>query len=114
MSKLILLILLICFSSCAFAQHSVSLSWGASPDAVTNPSLTYNVYRASGVCPTSGFTKIASAVNALNYSDASVEAGAYCYYVTADLNGVESIPSNLVVAAILPLPPGSLVVTSAK
>lgn len=116
-SKLAFALLLMLISSCAFAQHSVTLAWGASPDAAANPALAYNVYRASGVCPTgtpAGFTKIASAVNALTYSDASMNPGIYCYYITAALNGAESSPSNLVVAAILPLPPGSLVVSEAK
>lgn len=115
--RIILLIAVCSLPMAAFAQHSVSLAWGASPDAAGNPSLTYNVYRASGICPNGspvGFTKVASAVNALSYTDSSVGAGSYCYYVTAQLAGAESVPSNMVVAAILPLPPGSLVVSKAQ
>lgn len=128
MKKLFCLIALVLFSRCAFSQtraevkltasaHQVVLTWGASPDAGANSSLTYGIYRNAGVCPTgtpSGFTQVATGVTALTYTDSSITPGSFCYYVIAQLNGSQSAPSNLVVAAILPLPAGSLVVSSAQ
>jgi hypothetical protein len=88
----------------AVAQQSQStyLRWAASSDAAANPSLTYNVYRASSCSGT--FTKINSApVTATTYLDNQPPPGSYCYRVTAVLNGVESNPSNAATATILPL-----------
>jgi hypothetical protein len=113
--------LCLCFShGVAYGQgHSVVLTWVAPADATS--ATTYNVYRLSGACPatapttTSGFTKIATGTTAaVTYTDSTVAPGSYCYIVTDVEAGVESKPSNDVVAAILPLPPGSLVVTSAN
>jgi hypothetical protein len=94
--------------------HSVMLTWNASPDAPANPTLTYNAYRLTGACSsTATFTKINTApITALTFTDASVAPGAYCYYVTAALNGIESVPSNQAAAAILVLPPGSVVLSA--
>ena len=96
------------------ATHSVVLTWSASPDAAAYPGLTYNVYRLTGACSsTATFTKInTSPTTALTFTDASVAPGAYCYYVTAALNGIESVPSNQAAAAILVLPPGSVVLSA--
>ncbi len=84
------------------AQNRVRVSWTASSDAGGNPSLTYNVYRA-GSCP-SQFTKLnAAPLSGTSYLDTNVAIGtAYCYQVTAVLNGVESLPSNQVIAAVPP------------
>src|ERR1700675_3500901 len=86
------------FILCAQARakaHSVSLTWSPSTDSVAG----YYVYRSAGACPTSGttgFTRItATAVTGTAYTDSTVAAGAYCYYATSILNGVESVPSNL-------------------
>jgi hypothetical protein len=88
------------------AQHSASLTWTASADAAANPTLGYNVYRLAGACPasgTTGFTKLnASPITTTTYSDASVGLGTFCYYVTATLNGAESVPSNTASAVVLP------------
>jgi fibronectin type 3 domain-containing protein len=86
----------------AFSQRTVEIAWQASPSAAGNPSLTYNVYRAS-TCA-GQFSKVnASAVAATTYLDTTVAAGAtYCYQVTAVLNGLESVPSNQAVAAVPP------------
>ena len=60
------------------AQHSVNLTWTASSDAADNPSLAYNIYRASTCGGT--FTKLnASPLAATAYLDAAVQAGSYCY-----------------------------------
>lgn len=108
---------LIFFASPARAQHSASLSWTASPDAAANPSLGYNIYRLSGACPasgTAGFTKLnATPVTTTSFSDATVGLGSFCYYVTATLNGAESVPSNTASAVVLPGAPTLLKFTSA-
>jgi fibronectin type 3 domain-containing protein len=85
-------------------QYAVKLSWTASSDASANPSLTYNVYRASSCA--GHFALINSApVTATSYVDPSSAAGAaYCYQVTAVLAGLESAPSNQAIAAV-PSPP---------
>jgi hypothetical protein len=103
-------------ASPARAQHSASLSWAASPDAAANPALGYNVYRLAGACPasgTAGFTKLtASPITTTAYSDASVGLGSFCYYVTATLNGAESVPSNTAPAVVLPGAPTLLKITA--
>jgi len=101
----ILLALLALAPAGAFAQsQSAYLTWAASASAASNPSLTYNVYRAS---PCSGsFAKInAGPVAATTYLDNEPAPGSYCYQVTAVLNGAESSPSNTAAATILPIQP---------
>jgi fibronectin type 3 domain-containing protein len=103
--KRIALVLALAFvlgSAPARAQNSVRVSWTASSDAGGNPSLIYNVYRA-GSCP-GQFSKLNSVpASSASYLDTNVAVGAvYCYQVTAVLNGVESMPSNQVIAAIPP------------
>jgi hypothetical protein len=98
----ILTALAICAAPNAFAQQSQStyLRWTASSTAAGNPSLTYNIYRASSCAGT--FAKInAAAVTATTYLDNQPAPGSYCYQVTAVLNGVESTPSNDATATIL-------------
>jgi hypothetical protein len=94
------------FASPARAQHSASLSWTASSDAAANSTLGYNVYRLTGACPasgTAGFTKLNSTpVTSTTYSDTTIGPGSFCYYVTATLNGAESVPSNTASAVVLP------------
>lgn len=85
---LVLLALVFVVPSVHAQTHSVSLMWGASPDAAANPVLPYAV--------------------------STVEPGTDCYNVRAYLNGAESASSSLVVAAILSLLPDLLVVTAAK
>jgi hypothetical protein len=91
-------------SAPARAQHSVSLTWTASTDAATNPSLAYNIYR-SPIC-TGTFAKLnASPLGATSYLDAAVLPGAsYCYQVTSVLSGAEGSPSNQA-AVLIPSPP---------
>ena|SRR6202795_991769 len=78
-----LLLLLILFTTPAFAQHSVTLTWTPSPSAnVTG----YNVYKQTGPCVVTGaFTKVTSTpITAFTYVDASLASGAtFCYTVTA-------------------------------
>lgn len=107
---------LMLFASPARAQHSASLSWTASSDAAADPTLGYNIYRLAGPCPasgTTGFTKLnASPVTTTTYSDATVGLGTVCYYVTATLNGAESVPSNTASAVVLPGAPTLLKITA--
>jgi hypothetical protein len=101
-----LMALLLVLAAPARAQHSASLTWTASPDAATNPKLGYNVYRLAGACPasgTAGFTKLnTTPLTTTTFSDTSVTLGTFCYYVTATLNGAESVPSNTASAVVLP------------
>lgn len=87
----------------AFSQSAVHLNWQASSSAAGNPSLTYNVYRAS-TCAGPFAQLNASGVASTGFVDTAVAAGAtYCYEVTALLSGTESVASNQVIAAT-PLP----------
>ena len=110
------LVLALTFAAPAKAQHSVSLSWVASSDASANPTLGYNVYRLAGACPTSGttgFTKLnAAPVTTPSFTDSTVGLGSVCYYVTATLNGAESVPSNTASAVVLPGAPSVLKITA--
>ena len=91
-------------ASPAHAQYTVKITWTASADAAANPSLSYDVYRAS----TCGghFTKInAAPVTSTIFLDTGAATGAaYCYQVTAVLAGLTSTPSNQAIAAIPPPP----------
>jgi hypothetical protein len=93
-------------------SHSVALSW----TAPTDPGVNYNVYRLAGSCPASGtagaFVKINTApVTSTSYTDSTVALGTSCYYVTATLNGAESVPSNTVSGVVLPGAPTLLKIT---
>lgn len=106
---------LACLASiCTSAQsQSTYLRWVASTSSASNPSLTYNIYRAS---PCFGvFVKINPApVSTTSYLDDQPAPGSYCYEVTAVLNGVESGPSNTAAATILPLEPQSQAATNSS
>jgi hypothetical protein len=82
----------------AQAARKAVVTWNASSDAAANPTLAYNVYKLAGACPasgTAGFAKVnTSPVSALTFTDSGIGVGPVCYYVTATLNGAESIPSN--------------------
>lgn len=97
--------------------HSVALSWTAGGDATT--ATTYHVYRATSGCVsgvavstlTLSFVRldgVSSAISATNYTDTTVGVGAFCYYVTAVLNGAESNPSLTAGANVLPSSPATL------
>lgn len=112
MRKIIWIIALACLSAqTAKAQHSVALSWQNSPD--TNNTF---VYRLTGTCPATltGFTKLtASPVTTAAFTDTAVNAGTtYAFYLTAFLNGVESIPSSCISVIIPVAPPSGLTIKS--
>jgi hypothetical protein len=111
---LVSLLFLLAFALPAFGQsaHSVTATWVASPDAVANPSITYNIYRATSTCPIVApvvLAKIGStAAGILTFPDTNVSVGnTYCYAVTAVLNGLESVDSQTAQAVILPAAPPS-------
>lgn len=98
----------------AQSTHSATLNWTLSTDSGS----TYNAYRISGACPSSATTgqgtKLTStplASGTTTFTDAGLAVGSYCYYVTAVLNGAESVPSNLAPAVVLPQAPSALTVT---
>lgn len=118
--SLLVLFLLAGLTGASRAQagpHSVSLSWTAAADATT--ATTYHIYRALGACangvvPTTltslSFVQLDganSAISATNYTDSTVGVGAFCYYVTASLNGATSAPSLTAGALVPPLAPGA-------
>ncbi|MFH1110970.1 MAG: hypothetical protein V1790_17495 [Planctomycetota bacterium] len=99
-----------------------ALALGQTRDVILNwdhpaPGVTFNVYRASGACPTPAVpipTKInASAVAAKTYTDGGVAYGIYCYQVRAFAGGLESIPSNDAQGDAGPTPPTNLRTTTA-
>jgi len=87
------------------APGTVTLTYVAS----VTPGSTVNVYRCVGVS-CSNFTQIATAQPASGpYTDSTVTAGAYSWYVTATVGGVESTShSNVASLSISPQPPTGL------
>lgn len=115
---LILLSALAFLPSLAMSQnpHSAVLNWTLSTDdtiaacAAPNTCLQ-NVYRATGVCSaTSTFSIVNSpAATAATFTDTAVSVGqTYCYQVTFEINGLESLPSNQVSAVVRPFAPSNL------
>lgn len=77
-------------------QHTVALSWQASPSSVVG----YRVYRSTTAG--SGFSPLTSTISALSYSDTAVANGTTYYYVVTaiDSSGSESAYSNETSAVI--------------
>ncbi len=95
------------------AQHTVTLSWSASPSSTpTNPG-TIQVFRSTGACPASGVpaspTSLTSAAPAAGpYVDSAVAPSTtYCYYVEAIISSAESTPSNTTQATVIAFAPAS-------
>jgi hypothetical protein len=87
-------------------QHGVLLAWTESDTSTT---VTFNVLRLTGACPTSntGFIKVNIApIATLSYFDpAPVPNGAtVCYEIVAQDNGLDSPPSPTVQVVYLPPP----------
>lgn len=128
MKRLISALLFFLAAGVASAQHSVGLTWQASP---TTGIAGYNVYRApctgtvsAGTCSQEGAFAKVGATTSLAYTDTTVAAGgAYSYYITAfcpaagcssSLAG-ESAASTHVAAVVpkdAPLPPTSPSITT--
>ena len=103
MMKLLAILLLSLVASAQTATHSVALTW---QDGQNPTGTTYNVYRGTGTCASNPtFSSIITVLPAMTYTDSAVTLGSYCYYVTATVNGVESLPSPTSDAAVKPFPP---------
>ena len=103
-----LLAALFLFTGLAIAQataHSVTLTW---TDGVNPAGTTYNVYRASGQCAVNAvFTRLATALTVLTFTDSTPTQGVWCYMETAVINGSESQPGPMLTVAFLPVPPSN-------
>lgn len=99
----------------AQSSHSVTVTWTASSDAASNPTLTYNIYRAPAACgsvPPLAFAKVGTvSAGVLTFTDSAAPLGSNCYVVTSLVNGLESVNSNTAPAVILPAAPTSVLVT---
>jgi hypothetical protein len=99
-------------ASAQAASHEVDLTWTASTDGGL-----VTVYRAPAACGTSGqvFAKLTTSAPAGGpYKDTAVTSGTWCYYVTATVNGAESLPSNNAAATVPTAPPTGLVTVVVK
>ncbi len=118
MKRISLILCLLVCSVAAMAQanpaHFVTIGWTASTDAAANPTGVNNIYRANGNCAdtTITFAKIGSTTETVNtFTDSTViqtptVSTSYCYEITfVNAAGIESVPSNLVQAVILPPAP---------
>jgi hypothetical protein len=85
-------------SGATTVSHSVSLSWTASSSLNI---AGYNIYRAT--VPTGPFAKVnPSLITETSYSDATVQAGTYCYAATSvNSAGEESSYSNTAQVTVL-------------
>ena len=101
------------------STHSNTLTWTASASTVTG----YNVYKFAGVCagtPLASFTKVATNITALTFTDSGLADGAVnCYFVTAvsatgesQSSGTQQLTSPIYTANTNPGPPGKPVVSS--
>lgn len=104
-------------AAAATESGSVTFTWSN-----VNTTGTVTLYKASAACSTNPttFTPIQTGIaSAGPYEDNSTVNGTagvsnYCYYVTAVVNGAESIPSNKVSISVtvLPQPPTGLAGTT--
>jgi hypothetical protein len=115
MKQIISLIALLLMSTYSLAQHSITLTWTASSDAAANPSMTYNVWRSSGVCgAASPMVQVATGLTALTYKDSAVAAAqTWCYGVTAQV-GTAISPMSNEVAGTVPLAGATVLVVVAQ
>lgn len=99
------LVLCFLFSALAWAQptRTVELTW----EDLANPAgTTYRIYRGEGRCTQSPpMVMIAQDIAVKTFVQNGVAIGNYCYHVTANLNGIESLPSNTALAEVRPWPP---------
>ena len=104
--KTLILLMIAAVLAVAQSGHSVTLNWGIDG----NPTgTTYTAYRATGLCSgTPGYSKIAEGITERTFVDDTVQAGNYCYVVTATANGMESAHSNTAQAPVPAFPPTGL------
>lgn len=90
--------------------HKADLTW---KDGLNPAGTTYTVLRSAGLCSgTPTFSKIATGITLLTFSDLTVTPGNWCYVVTATSGGVESAPSNSAPAAVPSFAPTNLTLTT--
>ena len=95
------LLLVFGFAAFAFGQgRTVLMTW----QDTENPAGTvYTIYRANGSCSiTPAYSTIASNVAVRTYTDTGVSPGKYCYTVTANYGGEESVYADPAVAQVRP------------
>ena len=118
-------IILICgllslFAGSARAQtHSASLTWTLSTDdtttecSVAGAACSQNVYRAAGACTQTSPTFVLlsnQGAAAVAYTDATVTPGTWCYAVTFQIQGTESVKATATVTLPAAPPTGLVVV----
>lgn len=75
-------------------------------DTVNPVGTTYKVKRAAGLCTgTPSYSTVASGVAEKTYRDTTATIGAWCYTVTANFGGSESVDAIPAAATILPEAP---------
>ena len=102
------LLLALVFASLTFGQSGriVTLTW---LDTQNPPGTTYRIYRANGACSgTPTYAVLASDVVVKTYDDNGVNPGKYCYTVTANFGGEESVYADPAVAQVKPFKPSGL------
>ena len=98
-----ILVIALLLAAAAFAQapqHYVKLAW---VDTVNPTGTVYNVYRLAGACPATapnvepdGFTRIATALTVMTYTDTAVTTNTtYCYFLTAGVVGEQGPPAKV-------------------
>jgi hypothetical protein len=105
---IVVVCLLLCGAAFAQTSHSATLAWTASTDATA--SSTYNIYRGTGACTATPTMSNIGNTALVAYTDSTITAGTWCYYVKALLNGVEAIPSNTAGGTASPNPATGLTV----
>ena len=103
------LLLVFGFAAFAFGQgRTVLMTW----QDTENPAGTvYTIYRAAGACSaTPAYSSIVSGVAAKAYTDTGVSPGKYCYTVTANYGGEESVYADPAVAQVRPFKPTAFTV----
>lgn len=107
--KLFILVFLFAVLAAAQTTHTVELSW---EDTLNPVGTVYAVYRGDARCTQSPvMVKIAQDIAVKVYTQNGVSVGNYCYHVTANLNALESLPSNQALAEVRPWSPSKLNVT---
>ncbi len=112
----VLTIVAVCIPISAQTAHTAKLTITASPDSTTGNPGTTAIYRAAGVCPASGLGSLTFAAVTTSgpasgsYTDTLPGPGSYCYYMTATISGVTSIPSSTGGGTAGPFPPTFTVV----
>jgi len=109
MKLLSLLIAMFLLSSCMFVRSGeIHLEWDANPEGTVANPVTYKVYSARVLTPSTGPVTWTAheAGTDTNKIITGLEPGKYLFFATASLNGLESLPSEELATDILPTKPG--------